>query len=966
MKPNPLRRPLPHRSAPHRPAPRRPGLRRAAGAIGVVALACAAVTATSGPAAADSVTADQSWRVVQQYTGTWTTPPSVLTGGETVDAPLMGNGDIGVAVGGSIADQTMYIGKNDFFSGSTHAIKPLGRIVLSAAGLSGSSYSVVQDIAHAEVRGTYTLNGQTLSTTSWVDANSGMFVTSFGLTGGGAQSIGITLQNGSGGTPAVSTSGNDLDADVAADTGTGSDPHARIAARTIGQSQSISGNKITLTMQPGTTSTLVAGIVSSIDNASWQSAADSLVGTLAQSDVDNHKASHRSWWQGYWSQSYVEIPDKQVEKSWYGSLYLLGCVSRTGKYAPGLWGNWITGNMNWNGDYHTNYNYEAPFYSALSTNHIAQMAAYDQPVLDWQSGAQTLASQNGFTGVLYPVGLSPKGTSADMNLHNQKSNAANLASDMVMRFEYTGDTSYAGTVYPWLKQVGLFWQNYLTWDAANNRYVITNDAPHEDQSYPQTNSGMSLGLVHLLFQGLIDMSTALNQDAGTRATWQNIASHLSALPTMPLNGQTILRETEVGSDFVNDGNDIDAQAIYPGSLVGLDSDATLQTTARNTIGALTNAWGGGNAPATFYAAAARVGYNPSTILTNLHDEATNQSYSNMAIHHSGGGIENINVTTSGLDEMLLQSFQNDVKVFADWPSGTNAKFGDLLAYGDFLVSSSKAANSVQYIRAVSQKGGNFVFTNPWSGNVEVYRNGTDTGAVSGSKITVATSAGDTLDLAPAGTALATIQSELTQPLGTSSSSGFSSGFESSDPALTWSDTVDTTGGGIAAVGGICCSLTGPEAGERSGETSHTGSGSLMYSGSGQGGANVHAYLKIYDLSASPLSVGTSKTLSYWIYPQSSATTPYVPAGSTNSTCVAVDLIFTDGSTLRDSGAVDQNGNKAHPASQCGHLTLDAWNHVTVNLATNNANKQISRILVGYDHPNSTGGYRGYVDDLSIS
>ena len=157
---------------------------------------------------------------------------------------------------------------------------------------------------------------------------------------------------------------------------------------------------------------------------------------------------------------------------------------------PGLWGNWITGNMNWNGDYHTNYNYQTPFYAALSTNHIDQIGAYDKPVLDWQSAAQSLASQNGFTGVLYPVGISPNATSADMNLHNQKSNAANLASDMVMRYEYTHDTGYANTVYPWLKQVGLFWQNYLTFDSARNRYVITNDAPHEDQSYPQTNSGI--------------------------------------------------------------------------------------------------------------------------------------------------------------------------------------------------------------------------------------------------------------------------------------------------------------------------------------------------------------------------------------------------------------------------------------------------------------------------------------------
>jgi alpha-L-fucosidase 2 len=394
--------------------------RRAVGFAAVTALACTVViTAPSGPALANAVTADQGWRIAQQYTGVWTSPPTTLANGGTVDAPLMGNGDIGVAVGGSIANQTMYIGKNDFFSGSSHAIKPLGRIVISAAGLTGSSYRVVQDIAHAEVRGAYTLGGQTLSTTSWVDANSGLFVTSFALAGGSAQSIGITLQNGSGGTPSLSTTGRDLDADVVADTGTGSDPHARMAARTLGATQSISGNTITLTMRPGTISTLVTGIVSSVDTPSWRRSADSLVGTLLQRDVDRRNAAHRSWWQSYWARSYVEIPDKAVEKSWYGSLYLLACASRPGKTPPGLWGNWITGDMLWNGDFHTNYNYEAPFYAALSTNRIPQMAAYDQPVLDWQSAGQALAAQNGFTGVLYPVGLSPNGTSADTNMYNQ-------------------------------------------------------------------------------------------------------------------------------------------------------------------------------------------------------------------------------------------------------------------------------------------------------------------------------------------------------------------------------------------------------------------------------------------------------------------------------------------------------------------------------------------------------------------
>lgn len=732
----------------------------------IAALVGTMLAATLAAAMADTVTADQAWRIVQRHTGVWTSPPTALTGGKTVDAPLLGNGDIGVAIGGPIADQTMYVGKNDFFSGSSHAIRPLGRIVVAVPGLRGASCHVVQDIAHAEVRGTYTLGGQTLTATSWVDANSGVYVTSFALSGGRAQSIGIALQDGAGGVPAIGTRGNDLDADVAADTGTGDDPRARIAAHLIGPPASIAGNTLSLTLQPGGTATLVAGIVSSIDSPDWRSRADALVDQLTRSDIEAHLAAHRRWWRSYWSRSFVEIPDQAVEKSWYGSLYLLACVSRAGKYAPGLWGNWITGAMAWNGDYHTNYNYEVPFYAALSTNHIAQMDSYDQPVLDWQSAGETLAARKGYAGVLYPVGLSPRGTSADTSLHRQKSDAAYLASDMVMRFDHTGDTAYAAKVYPWLKQVGLFWQHYLLWDAASKRYVIVNDASHEEAAYPETNSGLSLGLVHLVFQGLVDMSRALDRDAPARAAWQYILAHLSPLSTTALHGRTILRETEVGSRFVNDGNDIDVQAIYPGGLIGLDSDAAWQQAARNTIGALTKAWHGGNAPATFYAAAARVGYDPRIILANLDEEATRQSYPNMAIHHAGGGIENLNIATSGLDEMLLQSFQHDIKVFADWPAAMSAKFGDLLAYGDFLISAGKSGGIVEYVQAVSRNGGQLVVTNPWHGSVEVYRNGVDAGTVSGAKLALATTAGDTIDLAPAGTALATIRSELARPLQT--------------------------------------------------------------------------------------------------------------------------------------------------------------------------------------------------------
>lgn len=78
------------------------------------------------------------------------------------------------------------------------------------------------------------------------------------------------------------------------------------------------------------------------------------------------------------------------------------------------------------------------------------------------------------------------------------------------------------------------------------------------------------------------------------------------------------------------------------------------------------------------------------------------------------------------------------------------------------------------------------------------------------------------------------------------------------------------------------------------------------------------------------------------------------------------MVFSDGTDLRDAGAVDQNGNLLHPAHQCGRLTLDQWNYVTSDIGARVNGKTITRIDLGYDQPDVTGGYRGYLDDLSLS
>lgn len=72
------------------------------------------------------------------------------------------------------------------------------------------------------------------------------------------------------------------------------------------------------------------------------------------------------------------------------------------------------------------------------------------------------------------------------------------------------------------------------------------------------------------------------------------------------------------------------------------------------------------------------------------------------------------------------------------------------------------------------------------------------------------------------------------------------------------------------------------------------------------------------------------------------------------------------SNLRDTGVTDQRGNRAHPAAQCGKLTLDAWNFVSVPIGAVADGKQIVQLDIGYDQAANVGGYRGFIDDIRVT
>jgi hypothetical protein len=131
---------------------------------------------------------------------------------------------------------------------------------------------------------------------------------------------------------------------------------------------------------------------------------------------------------------------------------------------------------------------------------------------------------------------------------------------------------------------------------------------------------------------------------------------------------------------------------------------------------------------------------------------------------------------------------------------------------------------------------------------------------------------------------------------------------------------------------------------------HNGLYSLKIAGRDRSSSSSYAYFKVWDVNI-PISSNTE--LSFWSKPL-----------NTLGRYTSIDLIMTDGSTLRDCGAVDANGISLHPAT--GRGTVNTWAKTVCNIGTWLNGKTIDRILVAYDHPSQTGDFSAYFDDISIN
>lgn len=699
---------------------------------------------------------------VSSYHNTWTKPLVSTPSDNKVDAPLMGNGDVTMTVGYKADVLSYYLSKNDFwqlispktFSRKDDVSGPrtAGSVNVQIEGFNNARFTADQRLIDGVTTCSLASDGHKVEVKSWVAATDNLiFIEVKAVNKAANVTVSLTAPDNRQSKLAKGTEGNALWLTRAFADSVDIATEVAVALRTIDRDRN------TFAVEPGKKVIVVIAVESKFKQREPLKYILSQIKKVDKSTSGMQMIKHEAWWRKYWERSSVSIEDTILMKAYYQGLYTMAACSRDPKFPPGIFG-WVTSdNPNWAGDYHLNYNYQAPFYSLYSANRLEQGIPHDAPLVDFIPRGEFYAKNVTNTrGIMYPVGIGPLGVEVTRNhpvyrntaneqqgglFFGQRTNAAYGLLNMAQYWRCTYDEAYGKKIYPYALAVANFWEDYLKYE--DGRYVVYNDAVHEG-SGADKNSILSLGLIRNTFNLMLDLSSTLKVDQGRQAKWRDILDKLSHFPVQERKGKAVFRYTEKGVDWWTN-NGLGIQHIYPANAITLDSGDELLTLSRNTIDDMKR-FQDQNTSSSFFMAAIRVGYDPVLVLNELRKYALH-TYPNGFQLNNPHGIENSCTVTNALDEMLCMSAGNVIRLFAGLTEGQNAEFKNLRAWGAFLVSARLVSGRVSDVRIKSEKGKVCTIVNPWPDKtVKVIRNGKNAESVSGSRFSLNTRAGELIDL----------------------------------------------------------------------------------------------------------------------------------------------------------------------------------------------------------------------------
>ena len=429
-------------------------------------------------------------------------------------------------------------------------------------------------------------------------------------------------------------------------------------------------------------------------------------------------------------QTYDPTKGQQLEELFfqYGRYLLISSSrDRTDALPANLQGVWnAVDNPPWNSDYHLNVNLQMNYWPAYMNNlaetakpminYIDDMRYYGRIAAKEYAGIESKEGQE--NGWLVHTQATPFGwTTPGWNYYWGWSPAANawMMQNVYDYYKFTKDETYLKEkIYPMLKETAKFWNSFLHYDKASDRWVSS-------PSYSPEHGTITIGntfdqsLVWQLFHDYMEAANHLNVD-------QDLVTEVKAkfdkLKPLHINQEGRIKEwyEEDSPQFTNEGIENHHRhvshlvGLFPGTLFGKDQPEYLEA-ARATL----NHRGDGG---TGWSKANKINLWARLLDGNrahrlLAEQLRSSTLENLWDTHAPFQIDGNFGATSGMAEMLLQSHTGYIAPLPALPDAwKDGQVSGLVARGNFEVSMKWKEKNLETLSFLSNVGGDLVVDYP--------------------------------------------------------------------------------------------------------------------------------------------------------------------------------------------------------------------------------------------------------------
>lgn len=478
----------------------------------------------------------------------------------------------------------------------------------------------------------------------------------------------------------------------------------------------------------------------SSENEGWDKApkASEVVAAEMVSGYESTLKTHLTWWNNYWIQSSVSIPDSLLERQYYLEMYKFGSTARADAPPISLQAVWTADHGKlppWKGDFHHDLNTQLSYWPAYTGNYIG----LEEGFLNWLWKYRATFKKYthdyfGVDGMNVPGVTTLEGEPMGgwIQYSMGQTVASWLSHHFYLHWKYTMDRDFLEQrAYPWIKDVAVFLDEISVKEVNGNRKLWISSSPeiynNSREAWFAETTNFDLALIHWTYEKAAEMANELGL-VEEAEKWNQI---LSEWPELDVDAETGLTFAP-GVPYVESHRHFShLMAFHPLGLIDISKDEAdkhiIQNTLRNLEKIGPDYWCGysysweGNLYARAFegekaAEALRVFAECFCLKNSFHANGDQCKAGHSTFTYRPFTLEGNFAFASGIQEMLIQSHTGIIKLFpaipADW---RDLSFTKLRTYGAFLVSAEMKNGAVSGVEITAEKGGKLVLEIPFAG-----------------------------------------------------------------------------------------------------------------------------------------------------------------------------------------------------------------------------------------------------------